>query len=120
MTIAEFRAYFPEFTEVLYPDAEIQRALDIALLTTSEVILGSNYELGLKYLVAHFVALNSKQFDGNGSNTQTITSKSVDGVSLSYGEGVIGEALNGMLNSTSYGQVYNRLTLGYGAGGFTC
>lgn len=120
MTIAEFRAYFPEFTEALYPDAQIQRALDIALLTTSEVVLGSNYELGLKYLVAHFVTLNSKQFSGNGSNTQTIASKSVDGVSLSYVDGMPNDALNGMLNSTSYGQMYNRLTLGFGAGGFTC
>ena len=120
MTIAEFRAYFPEFTEELYPDAQIQRALDIALATTSEVVLGSNYELGLKYLTAHFATINSKQFNGIGSNTQSVTSKSVDGVSLSYAEGIQGDAYNGMLNSTSYGQMYNRLTLGYGAGGFTC
>jgi hypothetical protein len=118
MTIAEFKAYFPEFNST--DDTQIQRALDIALATTSESVLGSNFELGLKYLTAHFVTINSKQFAGNGSNTRSISSKSVDGVSLSYGDSLNNDTLNGMLNTTSYGQMYNRLTLGYGAGGFTC
>ena len=118
MTIAEFKAYFPEFTATA--DAQIERALDIAVFTTSETLLGDIYELGLKYLVAHFVTINSKQFSGNGINTRSISAKSVDGVSLTYSDSVTNDALFGMLNSTSYGQMYNRLTAGLGAGGFTC
>ena len=118
MTIAEFKEYFPEFNST--DDTQIQRALDIALATTSQSVLGSNFELGLKYLTAHFVTINSKQFSGNGSDTRSILSKSVDGVSITYEASVDSDILNGMLDTTSYGQMYNRLTLGYGAGGFTC
>lgn len=119
MTIAEFKDYFPEFTDST--DAQINRALDIALATSSENELGTNYDLGLKYLTAHFLALNSNQFDGVSSGTKSISSKSVDGVSISYGDsGIANDATNGMLNSTSYGQMYVRLTSHIGAGGFTC
>lgn len=118
MTIAEFKTYFPEFDTAT--DAQIQRALDISLATTSEAILGSNYELGLKYLTAHFLTISVKQFSGNSGNTQNISSKSVDGVSLSYQDGQPNDSLYGSLNSTSYGQMFNRLTFGYGSGGFAC
>ncbi len=118
MTIPEFKVYFPEFAAT--DDAQITRALEIAVITSSESLLGDNYELGLKYLVAHFVTINSKQFSGIGANTRSITSKSVDGVSLAYAEGITNDALFGMLNSTSYGQMYNRITAGLGVGGFTC
>ena len=40
MTIAEFQAYFPEFATTA--DAQIQRALDVALATTSSSVLGNN------------------------------------------------------------------------------
>ena len=119
MTILEFQTYFPEFATTA--DVQIQRALDIALMTCSESVLGDRFELGLKYLTAHFVTLNSKQFLGIGEGSKSLASKSVDGVSLSYGGNIVeSDSQNGMLNSTSYGQMYNRLTLGFGAGGFTC
>jgi hypothetical protein len=119
MTIAEFKAYFPEFTATA--DPQIQRALDVAVLTCSESVLGDRFDLGLKYLTAHFISINSKQFLGIGESTKSLASKSVDGVSLSYNPSHIdNDALGGMLNSTSYGQMYNRITLGFGSGGFTC
>lgn len=119
MTIAEFKDYFPEFATST--DAQIKRALDIALATSSAEELGTNYDLGIKYLTAHFLALNSSQFDGVSTGTKSISSKSVDGVSISYGDsGITNDATNGMLNSTSYGQMYTRLTSHIGAGGFTC
>ena len=115
MTIIEFKEYFTEFTST--DDTQIQRAIDIATASTSSEVS----DLAYKYLVAHFLSLNSKQFAGNSSNTRSLSSKSVDGVSLSYSEsGSSDEYLNGNLNSTSYGQVYVRLTNGIGAGGFTC
>lgn len=122
MTIAEFKAYFPEFDSTA--DTQIQRALEIALLTSDEIILGNKYEVGLMYLTAHYVTLNSGQFSGSstsGKGNKSVSSKSVDGVSISYGEsGSNMEYVNGQLNSTSYGQVYQTLTFGLGAGGFTC
>ncbi len=115
MTILEFKGYFTEFTNT--DDTQIQRAIDIATASTSNEVS----ELAYMYLIAHFVSLNSKQFAGNSSNTRSLSSKSVDGVSLSYGDsGSNDEYLNGNLNSTSYGQNYVRLTNGIGAGGFTC
>jgi hypothetical protein len=119
MTIAEFKAYFTEFDSIA--DAQVQRALDVALLTSDETILGDKYNVGLKYLTAHYLALNSSQFSGNSSGNKSINSKSVDGVSISYSEsGSNMEAINGQLNSTSYGQVYQAMTIGLGSGGFTC
>lgn len=119
MTILEFKTYFPEFE--VTAEAQINRALDVAIATSSESMLGDKYELALKYLTAHFLVINAKQFSGIGQNTKSIASKSVDGVSLSYESSNIGnDALFGMLNSTSYGQMYNRLTSGFGSGGFTC
>lgn len=118
MTVAEFKAYFPEFTATA--DAQILRAYDIANVTCSESVLGSIYDLAIKYLTAHFVSLNSGQFSGKSSGNKSVSSKSVDGVSVSYSEsGSNTESINGNLNSTSYGQMYVRLTYGLGAGGFT-
>jgi hypothetical protein len=117
MTIAEFKAYFTEFAST--DDSQIQRALDIALLTSDDIVLGAKYELGLKYLTAHYVALNSGQFSNISKGNKSIASKSVDGVSLSYADsGSNMEAINGQLNSTSYGQAYQALTFGLGVGGF--
>ena len=118
MTIAEFKAYFTEF--VLTSDAQIQRAYDIAYNTCSAVVLGDKYDLGIKYLTAHFVTLNSGQFSGSSSGNKKVASKSVDGVSISYVDnGANMEAINGNLDMTSYGQMYQRLIFGIGAGGFT-
>jgi hypothetical protein len=122
MTIAEFKAYFTEFDSIA--DAQVQRALDVALLTSDETILGDKYNVGLMYLTAHYLVLNSSQFSGSttsGNGNKSVNSKSVDGVSISYSEsGSNMEAINGQLNSTSYGQVYQAMTIGLGSGGFTC
>ena len=115
MTIVEFKDYFTEFATST--DEAIQRAIDISTASTSSEVS----ELAYMYLVAHFLTLNSKQINGSSSNSKPISSKSVDGVSLSYeASGSNDEYLNGHLNSTSYGQTYVRLTNGIGAGGFTC
>ncbi len=119
MTVAEFKAYFPEFNSI--DDVQIERALDLSSATISEEVLKDNYELAYKYLTAHFVYTNSKQFLGNGASVKDLSSKSVDGVSLSYKDnGVILDGLNGNLSTSSYGQMYLRLVGGSGSGGLVC
>ena len=118
MTIAEFKAYFTEFAST--DDTHIQRAYDIAFLTCDPIALGTVYDLGIKYLTAHLLVLNSGQFTGSSSSNKSIASKSVDGVSISYEDSEANmESINGQLNTTSYGQMYQRLIFGVGAGGFT-
>lgn len=119
MTVAEVKAYFKEFENT--SDDEIQRALDVAIATLNKGLLKDKYNLALLYLTAHFLVVVSKQFKKNSSPTSNINSKSVDGVSISYGQATnLNDYMMGMLSTTSYGQMYLRLTAGFGAGGFVC
>lgn len=118
MTYAEFIAYFTEFASL--DESQFDRAYDIANNTLDESAIGNNYDLALKYLTAHFVTINSNQFNGNGSSKRSIGSKSVDGVSISYNDTNPSDYEFGMLSTTSYGQMYLRLVAGSGKGGFTC
>ena len=115
MTPAEFKAYFTEFSAT--DDAIVQRAIDIAELTIDAGIYGTSYELAIKYLTAHYVVFSTSQSGGSAKSIKSVSSRAVDGVSVSYGAPASGES---DYNATSYGQAFKAISVGYGSGGFTC
>jgi len=115
MTIAEFKAYFTEFSTTA--DATIQRAIDLATATVSATVYGTNYDLALKYLTAHYVVFSTSQSGGSAKSIKSVASRSVDGVSVSYASPSSGDS---DYDSTSYGQAFKALSVGYGSGGFSC
>lgn len=126
MTPSEFRAIFPAFASTTaFPDESIQYRLTLADAVISPdvwvepVIL--EHAKGL--YAAHFLALYGSVAvggDGTGSmaagSSGVISSKSVDGASVSFDTGAFTFADAGFWNSTPYGrELWNLFTL-FGAG----
>lgn len=107
MTLAEFRAMFPEITTEDYPDAYVQIWLNLANETVNQNAFGigtAALAAAQGNLAAHYVTIN----DNAMASSQT-----VGGMSVTYGDGED----NSDLSLTSYGRVYLRLARLYGAGG---
>jgi len=107
ITTILFKARFPEFDSV--DDARIQLFLDDAALVMDVETWGDVYDLGQAYLAAHYLSLAGKSSAGSaGAISGPITSRTVDGVSVSYG-GTPSIASNqnaNYYNLTQYGQRY--------------
>lgn len=111
LSIEDFRAEFPEFTEELYPDPAVKSRLAVANLffqdppwTAPDV---RNHAMGL--FTAHFLMMyGSKAAGGTGSGVGgspgLVASKSVDGASISYDPSSVSFADAGFWNLTHYGQ----------------
>jgi hypothetical protein len=104
VTPASFKVRFPEY--VSESDDRIQLFLDDAVLTLNFVYWGVKYDLGVNYLVAHELALANKSEQAGGSGAGaggTISSRSVDGVSISYAVRTADSAKEAYYAQTSYG-----------------
>lgn len=113
LSISEFRAQFPEFTEENFPDAIITPQLLAANLFFNTDIYSDElrgYAMGL--LVAHRLTLAARDgaiseggFTGAGSAATGVTaSKSVDGASISFDNSLGSEDGAGQFNLTRYGR----------------
>ena len=122
LSIEDFRAAFPEFTAELYPDSAVQGRLAIANLffvdppwTAPDV---RNHAMGL--FTAHVRQMyGSKAAGGSGSAGGApglVSSKSVDGESISYDTSSVSFADAGFWNLTRYGQELWWLMQMFGAG----
>jgi Protein of unknown function (DUF4054) len=106
LTVADFRARFPEFLcPNIYPDARILIFLTDALMDINVDKFGDLAERAQLYLAAHYLAVATGTQQGDASNVGKVSSKSVDSVSVSYSGG--GESAQAdIYESTSYGQIY--------------
>lgn len=107
----EFIERYPEFTSTA--PARMQGALDDAANQMSRKIWGRLYEQGLYALAAHLLyvsgALNAAG-SSNGKPSQSVASRSVGGVSVSYSAPDAGFGSNhDGYASSGYGQEYIRL-----------
>lgn len=119
MTVAGFRAIFPEFASVdAYPDARVSFALNEASVRLLPGVWGELLESGLAYYAAHRLALSSVlvKAPGAGAATATplappgiVTSKAVGGVSKSMDVSIGSVDGAGDFNLTTYGRQFASL-----------
>lgn len=92
-------------------DWQIEKAMFQARNQINANLFGKNEDL-LKmcylYLSAHFLVVDNSMFQGNGLSSQMISSKSVDGVSVSYSipQSILNNPLYAYLSKTEYGLKY--------------
>lgn len=109
MTPAEFKALYPQFAAVA--DAIIQRQIDLfPILYQGEY--GATGAYLLELFVAHQVAVATT--GGNGA-AQTVASKSVGDVSISYSKSTAFDKA-GDFAATKYGTEFFRLLSMFGMG----
>lgn len=120
ITPADFELRFPEFIET--DENRIQLFIDDATLILNESFWGLKYDMGLSYYSAHLLKIALRTEPGlssSANNVGPISSKSVDGVSVSYAisSSSSTDTADDFLKSTVYGQRYLSLrkTLGTAA-----
>ena len=79
---ASFKVRFPEYVSV--DDSRIQVFIDDAVVILNTAYWGEKYDLGLYYLAAHYLALASSTEAGSFGPTAPVSSKAVDGTSISF------------------------------------
>ena len=121
LTVAQFREMFPVLTEALFPDTAVQIRLTIAEEFFSPTRWGDGdirqYAIGL-YTAHHLTAYGSQCECGgsNGTAMGVVSSKSVDGASVSYDTSAVSWSDAGFWNATPYGKELWFLMRVYGAG----
>lgn len=127
-TIATFRAAMPAFSEEIIPDEQLQVYIDMAHGAVKEARWHSMWREGMRLYIAHFATLylgtpeegSSASKIVNSAKVQgSITSKSVDRVSVSYDTGQATSDLTGWgaWKLTTYGTQFATLAKMVGKGG---
>ena len=123
MTVSQFRELYPAFSEALYPDLSVETRLALGEAFLSEKVWKPQtvriHAVGL--YAAHFLAAYGSASAGgsgrsDGSGMGVVSSKSVDGASISYDTGSTVEQGAGFWNSTPYGRELWQLMRVFGAG----
>ena len=123
MTVLQFRELFPAFSESLYPEFAVETRLALGEAFLSEKVWKPQavrvHAVGL--YTAHFLAAYGSSSSGGsgkseGSGMGVVSSKSVDGASISYDTGSTVEQGAGFWNSTPYGRELWQLMRVFGAG----
>ena len=100
ITSTNFKIRFPEFTSIL--DIKINLLIDEAYLS-----IGAKYgkfqDTAVLYFVAHNLVIET---NGLNAMSATVSSQSVDGVSVSYAMPTTINEINAYYGSTGYGQKY--------------
>lgn len=123
MTPTEFRALFPEFADTArYSDAAVQFRLNIAVQLVNAERWGQMADQGVGWVAAHFLSLMVRAVKYNafgkapGQSSGVVSSKSVDGVSVSYDTQLTTLEGGGHWNATVYGVQYLQFARLFGAG----
>lgn len=114
VTPASFKIRFPEFGSVL--DARIQLFLDDAGVLLNEAFWGAKYDLGTSYLTAHYLTIGTSTENGASGSIAPVSSRGVDGTSVSYAQVTSGNVADSFYASTVYGQRYLALRRSLGSG----
>lgn len=128
ITVDDWRAAFPEFANIeTYPDAYLQRFLTMAtaFISTRNFRLRPSVRiLAIQLMAAHLLTLAHTDAAGNAINTDgtagtTVTSASIDGVSVSMQAPLAGDAFAQWIQTTPYGrQLWALLTVNNPTGVF--
>lgn len=123
MTVWQFRELYPSFTEALYHDFAVETRLALGEEFLSEKVWRKvpvrTHAVGLytaHYLAAYGSASAGGSGRSDGSGMGVVSSKSVDGASISYDTGSTVEQGAGFWNSTPYGRELWQLMRVFGAG----
>lgn len=125
VTPASFRVDFPEFSDATaFSDQQVTFWLNYAVftLTPAQCAWDNLFDLGTELLMAHNIAIEARDIvtaQKNGIPGQSAgpqTSKSVGGVSVSYGDAAKIEG-GGSYNNTTYGTRFLQMAQMIGAGG---
>ncbi len=109
ITIADFRARFPEFNDPVATDAQVEAAIEDTQCNFDIDKWGCHYKRGHSLYVAHYLTIQSSRSAGGSSGASPslqATSKSVDGVSVSYNASAASSNSDEWFKSTGYGQEY--------------
>lgn len=121
-----FLAQCPEFSNLtLYPVAMVNAWIPPAVEQMNAARFGTQYNLAVCLYIAHNVVLSARELAasagaGNsvvGEAYGPVSDKSIDKLSVSYGEGAVATDA-GSFNLTSYGQRLYKLIQTYGTGPF--
>lgn len=123
MTVDSFRKNFPAFTAELFPDDAVSVRLSLGdVFFSKRSWVPENlrdHVVGL-YTAHYLAAYGSAEAGGSGKSSGTgmgvVSSKSVDGASISYDTGSTTEANAGFWNATPYGRELWQLMRVFGAG----
>lgn len=124
MDIATFRTNFPEFTEALYPDAQVTMWSGVAEKMVRECVWDNMFETGVQLYTAHHLVIAKANVDASavgglpGQTTGPTASKAVGSASISYDTNATLEEKAGHWNQTTYGKQYIRLAKMFGAGAY--
>jgi hypothetical protein len=113
----EFIARFPEFSNIT--PARIDVFIGDAKVILNTTTWGTVYELGVCYLTAHYLALSEDTLNGNVGNVGNVSSKGVDGTSVSYNTPSLSSIDQGYYLSTQYGQKFYTLLKSLGVMTYT-
>lgn len=113
VTVEEFREAFPAFTEEEFPQAAVHVRLLLAEKFFDKKIWPDE---DVRKHVAGLYAAHYLTVTKEGSALGAVSSKSVDGVSVSYDTGSSSEAGAGFWNATPYGRELYKLFRIFGAG----
>jgi hypothetical protein len=123
ISVAQFRADYPEFSSTTnFPSSGIQYWLNVAYELLNASRWGAQLDLGAELYVAHNIALEARAqkeaLSGGipGQQSGTVSSKSVDKVSVGYDTNAASEEGGGHWNLTIYGTRLYRLIKLMGAG----
>lgn len=100
ITSTDFKIRFPEFVST--SDAKINLLIDEAYLSI-DAKYGKFQDTAVLYFVAHNLTIET---NGLSSSSATVSSQSVDGVSVSYAMPKTINEINAYYGSTGYGQKY--------------
>lgn len=114
VTVAGFRAAFPEFDAANYTDALVQRFLTMAtayISTKNYHIKPAVRELLIELMTAHLITLaeidpTTHEVKSSGSAAGFEVSATVGGVSVSLQAPIARNAFEQWIQSTGYGQQY--------------
>lgn len=122
VTLASFRAAFPEFAA--YPDTAVTYNLGLAGRLLSPARWGELYDDGVQFVTAHNLALSPDPATVAGTGgaaigvpTGIVSAKSVGPISKTIDTSIGLEDGAGLYGATSYGRRYYQLLTLIGAGG---
>lgn len=126
VTVAQFRTDFPEFTAANFPDATVQRWLDVGGAMVRPERWQDMSPLGSELICAHMLTLFTMTGpgaaggggQGGGLASGIVNSKSVSKVSIGYDTSSTAMEGAGPWNYTKYGEQFYWLMLMAGTGGY--
>jgi hypothetical protein len=124
ITVAEFRQTFPEFDDSsVYLDEIVEPWLIVATQLLNPERWGAMYNVGIALFTAHELvlgqqaALTASRGGVPGLGVGVQTSKSINGVSVSYNPSLSALEDGGDWNLTTYGMRFLRFARMFGSGG---